>query len=169
MGVSLLPAAFFRSPLAPRVMPCFRRHCPGGSAEPAVPCCCGVGEPGAFAATGFFHLAGHLGYEFEDTVFGVARLGPWWFCRLPELFTRLLGTTLIAMLMSTPRRANRSLASFVPICGWTTALVVRAYPMRLASSPKERGPGKFLPGPLSFGDDLSLFTWLRTQQRTPLR
>ena len=24
--------------------------------------------------TGFFHLAGYLGYEFEDTVFGVARL-----------------------------------------------------------------------------------------------
>ena len=50
LGVSLLPAAFFGSTLAPRVMPCFRRHCPGGPAESAVPCCCGVAEPCAFAA-----------------------------------------------------------------------------------------------------------------------
>ena len=54
LGVSLLPAAFFRSPLAPRVMPCFRRHCPGGSAESAVPCCWGVGELCAFAAYWLF-------------------------------------------------------------------------------------------------------------------
>ena len=53
-GSALLPAAFFRSPLAPRVMPCFRRHCPGGSAESAVPCCWGVGELCAFAAYWLF-------------------------------------------------------------------------------------------------------------------
>ena len=53
-GSALLPAAFFRSPLAPRVMPCFRRRCPGGPAESAVPCCWGVGELCAFVAYWLF-------------------------------------------------------------------------------------------------------------------
>ena len=36
-----------------------------------------AGASGSFALsrlTGFFDLAGHLGYEFEDSVFGVVRL-----------------------------------------------------------------------------------------------
>ena len=57
---------------APCVMPRFRRRCLGGPAASAVPCCCGVGEPCAFAAYWLFHLAGHLGYEFKDFVLGVA-------------------------------------------------------------------------------------------------
>ena len=53
-GSALLPAAFFRSPLAPRVMACFRRRWSGGPAESAVPCCWGVEELCAFAAYWLF-------------------------------------------------------------------------------------------------------------------
>ena len=44
------------SAAAPLAMPCFRRRWSGGPAEPAVPCCCGVAEPCAFAAYWLFSL-----------------------------------------------------------------------------------------------------------------
>ena len=62
------------SAAAPLAMPCFLRHWPELRQSPLFRVAAGLGSLVLSRLTGYFHLAGYLGYEFEDSVFGVVRL-----------------------------------------------------------------------------------------------
>ena len=61
----------------------FAANGPGGPAESAVPCCCGVAEPCAFAAYWLFWLGRAIGLRVRRHCLWGCPLGPWSFCRFP--------------------------------------------------------------------------------------